>query len=318
MSDVLTFGIPTLDGLFGAARGIEVSPANNNSATTTSVCLVGPTGVGKSIMALHFAAQYARRRNADAKQAHVWYASTDLGFDKANAIWRAFALGDRGRAPTPFEDSPRPLEKSQSFNLVPTVPEPGAATEVELLINQKSKDVIFLDLNASTTGDLWDYLYRILVALEPEKADHPNLLVIDAVEGLEVLAGELDVFGERRTRRSRITQLLRTARDHTHVLLVEEVSRRSRGSSPEQYLADTVVRLRRRLSSHGYSRRTLEILKARAQSHVRGEHAFVIRDGKGSPPTGSGYADDPQHFTLAIKTNDTSQAGKPQAYGSFE
>src|SRR5205823_5014063 len=97
-----------------------------------------------------------------------------------------------------------------------------------------------------------------------------HLLVIDAVEGLETLVGETDIHGQYRSRRSRIAQLIREADRKCHVLFVIEQPKEGE-RHPEEFVADTVIRLRAH-SEKDYSRRSVEKKKARAQDHVRGRH----------------------------------------------
>src|SRR5207253_4626024 len=91
-----------------------------------------------------------------------------------------------------------------------------------------SQEIAFVDLESTTAGDDWSLLNRILAALEPpDAAAARHLLVIDAVEGLEMLVGSRDVFGLARSRRSRIAQLVRTAATKAHIVFV--VEQRSQG-----------------------------------------------------------------------------------------
>ena len=57
----------------------------------------------------------------------------------------------------------------------------------------------------STAGDDWGFITRVISLLPSPGKDAPHhLLVIDAVEGLEMLTGDTDAFGQLRSRRSRI------------------------------------------------------------------------------------------------------------------
>src|SRR5262249_35158113 len=115
----------------------------------------------------------------------------------------------------------------------------------------KAESAVYLvDLASTTAGDDWGMLHRLLAGLdEPHRANDKDtfapchLLVVDAVEGLEPLVGEKDAFGEVRSRRSRIAQLLRTAKEKCHVvLIVEEPGGGAR--LPEEFVTDVVLRLR--------------------------------------------------------------------------
>lgn len=140
--------------------------------------------------------------------------------------------------------------------------------------------VWFVDLASSTAGDDWGLLIRLLALLPPREPDEPkHLVIIDAVEELETMGGSVDVHGHERSRRSRIAQVLRTAGDKCHVAFVLEET--VAGSTPdEEFVTDVVIRLWAK-EEYRYMRRTLEVTKARGNSHVRGHHHYLIRDGRG-------------------------------------
>src|SRR5205807_2349710 len=59
---------------------------------SASLCLIGPHGTGKSVLALHLASRYlADVRNAES-DALVFYVSTDLSHPMADDLWTSFAL----------------------------------------------------------------------------------------------------------------------------------------------------------------------------------------------------------------------------------
>src|SRR5882762_6148990 len=103
---------------------------------------------------------------------------------------------------------------------------------------------------------------------QPDSSQPRHLVVLDAVEGFETLVGDLNAFGERSSRRSRIAQAMRLAAEKCHLLLVVEERRDER--FPEEFVTDVVIRLRN-VETGRYLRRTVEIEKARGQLHVRGQ-----------------------------------------------
>src|SRR4051812_16028362 len=103
----------------------------------------------------------------------------------------------------------------------------------------------------------------------------PHLLIVDAVEGLETLVGDIDSFGLERSRRSRVAQLLRSAEGRCHLLLVVEEGS-NENQLDEEFVSDVVIRLGTS-GDQRYSYRTISIVKARGQEHVRGEHRLLIR-----------------------------------------
>src|SRR6185295_3807547 len=102
---VLRFGIQSLDRLVGTSRtddgqeiyGIDVSEPEMSKdgeedehilPITSSVCLAGPDGTGKSVLSLHLASQYltdclVHDSNDSCQNLKVLYISTDLTYKMA-------------------------------------------------------------------------------------------------------------------------------------------------------------------------------------------------------------------------------------------
>lgn len=127
---ILAFGIPSLDELLGQATSSDrvwtregFGITLDKKTESTSLCIIGPDGTGKSVLALHLASHYASRASEDTR---LLYASTDLSIGKARTIWSNFALDrpsdridgleqilDQGRA-----RAPKPaVEKSELFRV---------------------------------------------------------------------------------------------------------------------------------------------------------------------------------------------------------
>ncbi len=324
----LRFGIPSFDRLFGgeatkrndgqlppllaSSLGLHIpgSETKRSQRSSVSLCLSGPDGTGKSILGLHLVSTYL----ADCFHCHngkklpkVLYISTDLKFGMAETMWRNFGLGWPGRRIVPFEP-PDPTRNSQlkiklraCFPLGKEVfdtrereklPQPlayylskGSSGEVG--------EVFFVDLASATAGDDWGYVNRVLSLLEAPRLGEPcHMLVIDSVEGFETLVGERDAFGETQPRRSRIAQVMRSAANKCHTLFIVEEPEEGK-HLPEEFVTDVVIRLRSVLAKD-YVRRTVEIEKARGHSHVRGQHAYLIRSGSGSTTGMQENHDDPR------------------------
>src|SRR5260221_93902 len=104
---LLQFGIPSLDGLFGVdpeaseprLHGMRVDAGFNGRSETTSICIAGPSGTGKSILGLHLASYY-RAQHGDSPR--IIYASTDFSWAKANTVWRKFKLATPQKRESPF------------------------------------------------------------------------------------------------------------------------------------------------------------------------------------------------------------------------
>lgn len=326
---VLSFGIPSLDELLGCPTphegvlgqrpddyGIHVPQGHS-----TSLCLIGPDGTGKSVLGLHLAAQYA---STGTETTRVLYASTDLSHARAMATWTNFALGLPQKRHAAVEKtllagrakSRRPGDPSLELELVRYPPlitheearlssPPSRNGHHRLLTGYLVEhprqvsptrripvhEIAFIDLESSTAGDDWGLINRLLATLERHDAHEPlDLLIVDAVEGLETLGGKQDAFGHERDRRSRIAQIIRAAKDKCHVVFVVEEPREHE-RLPEEFVCDAVLRLR--VERQGdYSRRTLEIEKLRGQAYVRGRHDCLIRRGTGSETGDQPNADD--------------------------
>lgn len=144
-------------------------------------------------------------------------------------------------------------------------------------------NVYFLDLAEFSAGDDWGLINHIVGLLRcmPNASSSPHLLVIDAVEGLEAMTGRRDSFGLKRSRRSRLAQLVRLTRkaNCSVIFIIEQKS--SDVHLDEVFVSDLVLRLRTEANDE-YLQKTIEVEKARSVSHIRGTHDLQIRDGRGS------------------------------------
>ena len=349
MPEVLRFGITSLDELFGVPSetsrhglpaGIYLPPVADGDADTatptTSVCIAGPTGTGKSIFALHMASTYlADCRIEQARMPKslqqlslptVLYVSTDLTHNMAQRAWANFSLDLPTYRREPFVASPRRL-KDDRLEILLKDCHPTSLAEKFDMTETENSNVIFLDMAGHTAGDDWGFLHKILSLLPQPKAGAPrHLVVIDAIEGFEALAGKLDAFGEKSTRRSRIAQVMRLISGKCHVVLVVEQGESSANGATldEEFVADTVIRLDS-ITTRNYERRVLKVEKCRGQSHIRGQHHYSIRSGKGSTTGDQMNPDDPRlnAVTAQSETEQTSadvkkiiDSDRPQVAGS--
>lgn len=338
MPAVLRFGIASLDELLGAPPqnsggaapfGMYLPKTKQVEAFTTSVCLIGPNGTGKSIFGLHMASTYL----ADCQVAHknepheavpaVLYVSTDLTYNMAQRAWRNFALGYPFSRKDPFDLNPDTMAPEKDWEPVelkecnPT----SLAQDFSLIETDRGK-VIFVDMASFTAGDDWGFLHKLL-SLLPECCSakdpsalashdlHPrHLVVMDAIEGFEALAGELNAFGEKSTRRSRIAQVMRLIAGKCHAVLVVEESNNYEKLA-EEFVADTVIRLDN-LSTRNYERRVLKVEKVRGQSHIRGWHHYSIRSGNGSTTGNQINPDDPEVPSPLPASSDSDEDENPK------
>ncbi len=308
----LRFGIPSLDRLLGKKDdsfeyGFACPPG-----ASTSLCLIGPHGTGKSVLGLHFASSYfANFLYGHPAQARVFYVSTDLTSDLAQQVWSDFSLNRPFGRINPFERAGRTRpDQIKTVKLRPMTPygdAPEGKNIAKLLAAPVAeKAVTFVDLASASAGDDWGFIHRLIAVLQDSRngqASNENaplhLVVVDAVDGLETLVGESDAFGERTSRRARIAQMLRTASRKCHLLFIAEEPGEGK-QIPEEFVADVVLRLRT-VRENAFDRRTVEIQKARGQSHIRGQHPYVIRRGAGSTTGDSPNLDDPRVSSIGDK-----------------
>jgi len=287
----LLFGIPSLDALF------EPVENRGRSAIATSLAILGPDGTGKSVLALHLVSTYAAHTKA---YPCILYLSTDLRYDKAEKIWNNFALGRPSQRDIPFERTEEETERKSlttevQFNRL----RPGPEVESYLDPTNRAKPQVgFLDLASRSAGDDWGYVNRLVALLERNKA-RPHLIVIDSVPGFETLVGATDAFGESTSRRARIAQIVRAAGENCHVVFIVEEPK-EHDHLAEEYVTDTVIRLRK-VENRQYTRRTIEIDKARAMTHALGEHPFEIRGRNGSSTGAVKNLDDPDQENAYVQ-----------------
>lgn len=333
---VLRFGIRSLDKLIGTMKdrkaetdgspdgyGIDLSEleeaegekqdGKNSLPITSSVCLAGPDGTGKSVLSLHMSSRYLADCLAECVETcprlRVLYISTDLTYKMALKGWKHFALDRPLERREPLlelkEGSKNQQGQKIDIGLKQYFPS-GDGNSAKSIVNYLEgpahtldsdpikAEVCFVDLASRTAGDDWGFVHHLLSTLEEPRLDNPrHLVVLDAVEGFETLVGDLNAFGEKSSRRARIAQVMRLTSGKCHLLLVVEEGHKQR--FPEEFVTDVVIRLRN-VETGRYLRRTVEIEKARGQWHRRGQHPYVIRDGRGSTTGDQTNADDPEVF----------------------
>lgn len=317
----LSFGVACIDSLI-APKSLAYN-VNSDKAPSEQkpvvACIAGPDGVGKSILSLTAASTFASSMaKADGR---VVYASTDLNFLQANKAWQYFGLDhplSRHESLLEYVDQFQLTESQKSTwdKRKPTVDKcdlvwlspfaklesrpPQGLNEYRELFPTSSKRaaknnaVYLLDLAAYSGGDDWSLINHTVGLLKNQfpKKNARNLLVVDAVEGLEAMAGNRDRFGLFRTRRSRLAQLVRLARKaNCNVIFVIEQGEKNKHLD-EVFVSDLVIKLRSE-KIDGYMQKTIEIEKARGIPHVRGIHELQIRSGGGGSPSGVAVPDDP-------------------------
>jgi KaiC/GvpD/RAD55 family RecA-like ATPase len=328
MPQTLRFGIESLDKLIGVNQydfGLNISKGDEQcpeACVTTSICLTGPDGTGKSVLGLHLAARYMadcfeeREAAPDAEMSaglpKVLYISTDLTHSMAQRVWENFDLSYPSLREEPFNvNEPRRRVKkglrpvSEELELRKKTPE-----EMGRVLSCKGEyAVYFVDLAQETVGDDWGFVHHLLSVMDRRDEGPRDLVLLDAVEGFEMLVGDINAFGDKATRRSRIAQVMRLVADKCHLLFVVEEVKDER--LPEEFVTDSVIRLRN-IDINGYVRRTVEVEKTRGQTHVRGQHPFVIRDGSGSTTGHETYEnhDDPRVLQSVVRGDGHKKAAE--------
>src|SRR4051812_45741298 len=109
---ILRFGIPSIDDLIDVRLPSQlehpISPDGDAKQTNcaTSIAILGPDGVGKSVLGLHRASRYladfiASQKAHDPPAGHdlprVLYISSDFRPDGAQKVWNAFKLNRPNR-----------------------------------------------------------------------------------------------------------------------------------------------------------------------------------------------------------------------------
>ncbi|MFO1065214.1 MAG: ATPase domain-containing protein [Pirellulales bacterium] len=316
---IFSTGVPGIDSLLDPdGLGYTVEDG------TFVGCIAGPDGVGKSILGLHAAAHYARGDGST--RPIVVYASTDLSHEQAKSSWGKFALHRPLKRRTRLRDkldslaisSPKLLEELKerddllaescrlnwvSPHILDTTQDNQPKSFRTILEPQSTvgpyvPEVHLLDLARYSAGDDWGLINRMLGLFADLKDSAPiatdrcnHLVILDAVEGLEAMVGDRDAFGLKRSRRSRLAQLVRVSKKVGCNLIFIIEQREEHVHLDEVFIADFVIRLRAS-DSYGYQRKTIEIEKARGVPHIRGRHEFQIRKGAGCD-LGGNCADEP-------------------------
>jgi len=315
------FGISDLDRLFENSSKLNVRQ--------WSCAITGGNGSGKSILALHVAANYlanAREnssKDTPVKLPRVIYVSSDLSFEQAGAIWEGFGLDFMKARKAILEKAYKEFKSQKELIEFMLGEKPFGSGKIELnQIDPVNKEDVhrllsyshepegselvkihFLDLQRNTTGDDWAFLNSLTGFLGTESQrkvqgsentkSFSDLIIIDAVEGLQTITGDIDAYGEGRSRRARVAQLARncTATDTNLVFVIEKENDNIR--EPEQFITDYVFALRTKNDSD-YIQRAIEIEKFRGCAHARGEHEIMFRTGKGTFSGDESHIDDPR------------------------
>lgn len=278
---IIDFGIPDLDCLLGRGRNESEPGISYSEGETLSICIYGPDGSGKSVLALHLASRYVVRH----QEAAVLYFSEDLVSERAKEMYEDFGLDlpkSRCEAlripPPPFDLDLAPMDEAGDGS-------PGL--------------VSFVDLRMRSAGDDWAFLLKRIAKLPRSAEGGPACVVIDNVDALQLVNAGVDQFGEQRSRWNRVDQLMNLARGRCHVVLLSGEPGPGQVLD-EQYASDFVLKLFSEKMQVGYERRMMKVEKARGQVNVGGYHSFVIRPGEMMT---TGYQENPDVPRVTIMRN---------------
>lgn len=261
---------------------------------TTSLCISGPTGTGKSILGLHLASAYLHDFQFAPKPPVVIYFSTDLTYDVARFQFNAFFLHNLVKREIPFfggfryqpqvrKNGMEARDISLNRILPEMLHEDKGALGTHLRRGIKERDatddltIAFVDLASRTSGDDWSFIDSVISLLQTHPGDTPHLVVVDSTSGLHQFGGTTDRFGAHQEKENRLDQLLRVCKDRCHLVLIAQDSL-PEAEPVEVGMVDHAIRLRSR--EDGATKfRSIEVIKTRTGAHVRGEHQFVSRNG---------------------------------------
>lgn len=126
------FGIDTIDHLI-APQDRQFGVGNHPFVG----CLVGPDGVGKSVLALHAASTYLHDLGENLPENQncpiVLYASTDLDYQQAHTTWEAFGLDFPAARMAALNNLfPHSTDENQTPKPPPLIPESKLSKKIEL------------------------------------------------------------------------------------------------------------------------------------------------------------------------------------------
>jgi hypothetical protein len=246
----------------------------------------------------------------------VLYVSTDWDYELISKAMAAFSLSKYGeriadpytmRKPadyaylsdTPARSRPGNLEL-QHLNPENRAYDTDFSSFLERgLAGSHRKQIGVLDLKSNTSGDDWNHVLRLGTLLPKLSRSDGLFIIVDAVEGIELLEGDADQFGRIRSRRQRIAQFARVAGQNHWALVIEDrgQSGDEQGTSTkhydEEFISDVVLRVGVRQVAK-YSERFVEVTKCRGSIHQLGKHPMLLRDGSGSRGSIGWHADDPR------------------------
>lgn len=258
--------ISWVDKLFEGGIFIPDEPSGSKQRAL-SMLITGPPGSGKSTLAMELCYRLTKSESIDGEGINSLYVTSESDESWLIEKAKSFKWPDAERIFVPWDDGGEPrvplvtVWQTQNFKEYLNVSE-NQDTSIfrKLLSNTGEASKIGKELPEKILKELED------LQLKGKIADkNPQLLVVDSLNTIESSAKSdtFDKFME-----------LTTCGPKIIVLIIDTLQQDSSGQHWE-FLADNVIRLDR-VNKAGYMVRTIEIVKARYQSHIWGQHQLKI------------------------------------------
>jgi KaiC/GvpD/RAD55 family RecA-like ATPase len=248
------FGIPTsmtgLDELFGGGGLMlseDISESSPSRLGGRAVLTVGPSGTGKSLLALQMAVEVARKGGA------AWYMPMEQSAEECLYSMEALGCLPDGIPVRVATTVPQAINLLDEKN---RDPERGALILIRTIKELFTDFAVAFEENAKS------------MACYPLR-----LIIVDPISS--VIRGQANP--DLRMQMLAMFESIKLA--GTNIWLVSEENDQL-SISIEQSISDTVLRLASE-KIHGYSRRSIEITKSRLQREQRGLHSFAIGSKRG-------------------------------------